>query len=85
MMLTCNMPITWAMKPQKIQGPSTTVRFWVSSVQVRLVVLKAVIDKVQACPTPKNVKELQALVGILGSGRTFIPHLHSASVSYAAW
>ena len=72
------------MKPQKIQGPSTTVRFWVSSVQVRLV-LKAVIDKVQAYPTPKNVKELQALVGILGSGRTFILHLHSASVSYAAW
>ena len=31
------------------------------------------IDKVQACLTPKKVKEVQAFVGILGFGRTFPP------------
>ena len=33
------------------------------------------IDKVQAYPTPKNVKKVQVFVWILKFWRTFIPHL----------
>ena len=39
------------------------------------IVLKALIDKVQAYPTPKTREEVQAFVGVLGFWRTFIPHL----------
>lgn len=36
--------------------------------------LQDTVDKVQAHPTPKNVKRVQIFVGIWGLGRTFIPH-----------
>lgn len=36
------------------------------------VMLAVVIDKIQAFPIPKTVKELQALVGLLGYWRPFI-------------
>lgn len=39
------------------------------------VVPEAVFDKMQAYPTPENVKEVQDFVGIWGFGRTFILHL----------
>lgn len=48
--------------PQKIQGPGNPVKFCVS---------EAVIDKLQACATPKNMKEVQAFVGDLGVGGDF--------------
>ena len=64
------------MNPQKIQGPGTTVKFLavlrLGKIQV---VPEVVIDNVQAYPTPKNVKEVQAFIGIWGFWRTFIPHL----------
>lgn len=39
------------------------------------VVPKVVIAKMQAYPAPKNVKEVQAFVQILGVWRIFNPHL----------
>ena len=34
---------------------------------------EAVIDKMQAYRTPKNVKEMKTFAGIWGFGKTFIP------------
>lgn len=39
------------------------------------IVPEAVIDKVQAYPTPKNVKEVQVFVGMWRVQGTLIPHL----------
>ena len=55
--------------PQKIQGPGTPVKFlgavWWGKTRI---VPEAVIDKVQAYPTPKNMKEVQAGVPWWRSG-----------------
>ena len=39
------------------------------------VIPEAVIDKVQAIPTPTTVTLLQEFLGLLGYWRVFIPHL----------
>lgn len=60
------------MDPQKIQAPDPAVK-------IRGVVLlgkthvgpEAVVDKMQACPIPKDMKEIQAFVRMLGSSEDF--------------
>lgn len=44
------------------------------------VVPEAGIEKIQAYPTPKNVKQMQAFVGDWGFGRTLFPTWRSASI-----
>lgn len=55
------------MNSQKIQGTVTTTMFlgvvWSDKM---CVVLEAVFNKLQAYPTPKNAKEMQSFVEILG-------------------
>lgn len=47
------------MNPQEIQGPGTTVKLWgIFWLGENCVVPEAVIDKVQAYPTPKNVNKI---------------------------
>lgn len=60
--------------PQKIQGPDNPIKFRVS---------EAVIDKLQACPTPKNMKEVQTFVGDL-EGLLF-PTRPGTSIPYPTW
>lgn len=38
---------------------------------------EAMFDDMQACPTPKSTKEMQAFEGIWGFWRTFILHMAS--------
>lgn len=45
-----------------------------------LFVPEAVTDKVQASPTPKNVKKVQAFVGIFKLGRIVMPTWYSAHI-----
>lgn len=53
----------WAVNLQEIQGPGTAVKFWgVVCLGKTCIVPKAVLDKVQGYPIPK---EVQAFVGIL--------------------
>ena len=62
------------MIPQKIQGPGTALKFWgVLCWGKGHTVPEAVMDEVQAYPTPKNGKEAQVSVGF-GVWRTCIPH-----------
>lgn len=66
-----------AVNLRKIQGPGTAIMFWgVIWSDKNCVVPNSVIDKVQAYPIRKYVKQVQAFMGILGYLRTFI--LHSA-------
>ena len=46
------------------------------------IVPEAVIDRFQVYPTPKNAKEVQAFVGILGLGGLLFPTWHRASIPY---
>ena len=52
--------------PQKFQDPVTSIKFfgvvWLCKM---CIIPEAVIDKVQACPIAKNMKEMQAFTGIL--------------------
>lgn len=52
------------MNPQKIQGPGTAMKFWESGKMH--VVPEAVFEKMQAYPTPNNIKEKQVFIRILG-------------------
>lgn len=56
------------MSPQKIQGPGTAIKFlgviWLGKTCSRS------LEHVS-----KNLKEVQTFVGVLGVGRTFIPHM----------
>lgn len=75
-MLTCDDPTVrdtlpgrrWAADPQKSQGLGTTRRWGVAWLGKTRVVPEAVIDKMQASPTPESVKERQGFVGIWGFG-----------------
>lgn len=49
------------------------------------VVPEAVIDMMRAHPTPKNGKEVQVFVGILGSWRLLFPMSHSPFILYVTW
>lgn len=40
------------------------------------------VGKVQAHPTPTNMKEVWAFVGIWGFGKTLFSTWHSASIPY---
>ncbi|XP_054543882.1 uncharacterized protein LOC129144682 [Talpa occidentalis] len=66
----------WAINESKLQGPGLSVKFlgvvWSGKTKV---IPEAVIDKVQAYPTPTTVKQLQAFLGLLGYWRAFIPHM----------
>ncbi|XP_031756329.1 uncharacterized protein LOC101735039 [Xenopus tropicalis] len=66
----------WAINPEKIQGPATSVRFlgmiWAGPVKS---IPQPVLDSIAALKPPKNVKEAQSLLGLLGFWRPFIPHL----------
>lgn len=54
-----------AVKPQKSQGSGTAVKVWgVKCLGKARVVPEGVIDKMQAYPIPKNMKEGQAFGGI---------------------
>lgn len=71
------------MNPQKIQGSSTTIKFLgVISSGMMHAVPEAMTDKVQAYSTPKNMKEVQALVGILEFGGFLFSMWHSVSIPY---
>lgn len=56
-----------AVNSQKIQGPGVAVMFseifWLHKTHV---IPKAVIDKMQAYPTPQNMRERKTFAGILG-------------------
>ena len=59
------------------------VKFWgVVLLDKMHIVSEAVIGKVQTYPIPKNVKEVQAFVGILGFGGLSFPIWHNASISH---
>lgn len=61
---------------QNIQGTGTAVKFLgIVRSKKTCVVPKTVIDKMQAYLIPKNGKEVQVLVGVMGFWRTFIFHL----------
>ena len=66
----------WAVNSTKVQGPGLSVKFlgvvWLGKTKV---IPEAVIDKVQAFPTPTTVASLQEFLGLLGYWRVFIPHL----------
>ena len=63
-------------KPQKVHGSCTTIKFYGVILSSKIhIVSEAVTDKVQAYPTPKNMREVPAFVGILGLWKTFLPHL----------
>ena len=57
----------WAVNSTKVQGPDLFVKFlgvvWSSKTKV---IPEAVIDKVQAFPTPTTVGVLQEFLGLLG-------------------
>lgn len=59
-----------AVNPQKIQGPSTEVKFlgvvWLGKIHISTFVSEAITKKIQACSIPKIVKQVQAFVRILG-------------------
>lgn len=78
-MLTCDLPLLqdtlqtlwehlpgrkWERNPQKTQGPGTAVRFGEPFGQIRRVLFQKLNGKRQAYPTHKDVKEVQASVGI---------------------
>ena len=66
----------WAVNPQKIQAQGTAIKFWgVVWLGKMYIILEAMIDKMQAYPTPKNMKEMQAFVWIWGLEGTFILYL----------
>ena len=74
------------MNAQKIPGPDTAVKFlWVVWSGKMHVIPEAVIDEVQTYPTPKNMKEVQAFIGILGFEGLLFPTWYSASVPYFTW
>ena len=55
---------------------TTTIRFWgVLCLHKMYIVPEAVMDKMQACATSKNMKEVQAFMEILGFWRTSVLHL----------
>lgn len=72
----------WAVNPQKIQGPGTTIMFLISKM---CIVLEAVIHEVQLYSTPKNYKEAHAFVEIWGLWGLLSPIWHSTLVPYKAW
>lgn len=47
------------------------------------VVPEVVIDKIQTYPTPKNVKEVQAFLGILWLRGFLFPNWYNAFIPYA--
>ena len=57
----------------KVQGPGLSVKFlgvvWSGKIKV---ITEAVIDEVQAFPTPTTVALLQDFLGLLGYWRVFI-------------
>ena len=66
----------WAVNSTKVQRPHLSVKFlgvvWSDKTKV---IPEAVIDKVQAFPTPTTVAVLQEFWGLLGYWGVFIPHL----------
>ena len=60
--------------PPKIQGPDNPIKFHVS---------ETVIDKLQACPAPKNMKEVQAFVRDMGG--LLFPTWPGTSIPYPTW
>ena len=64
------------MKSPKVEGPGLSVKFLgvVWSGKTKLIP-EAVLDKIQAFPTPVPVAVLQEFLGLRGYWRVFIPHL----------
>ena len=66
----------WAVNSTKVQGPGLSVKFlgvvWLGKTKV---VPDAVIDKVQAFPTPTTVAVLEEILGVWGYWRVFILHV----------
>ena len=66
----------WAVNSTKVQGPGLSLKFlgvvWSGKTKADP---EAVIDKVQAFPTPTTVAVLQEFWGLLGYWRVFILHL----------
>ena len=64
------------MNSTKVQGPGLSVKFlevvWLHKTKV---IPEAVIDKVQAIPTPTTVAWLREVLGLLGYWKVFILHL----------
>ena len=66
----------WAVNSTKVQGPGLSVKLlvvvWLGKTKA---IPEAVIDKVQAFPTPPTIALLQESLGLLGYWREFISHL----------
>lgn len=66
----------WAVNKDKIQGPSTEVKFlgmmWTGPTRK---IPETVVQTIQGLLPPKTKKEAQKFIGVVGFWRSFIPHL----------
>ena len=76
----------WAVNEAKLQGPGLSVKFlgvlWLGKTKV---IPNAVIDKIQAYPTPTTVKQLQTFLVLLEHWRVLVRHLTQVFALCTLW